>query len=231
MKTKAWKVFDAQVPLLTYDYSFGPGRANALAVGVDGGLFVLSPPCRVDDAVMDALAAFGPVKALVATNAFHHMGIPAWKRRFPDAAIYAPAQSVARVERQSGMSGIQPLAAAASGARLKLVDLPHYKTGEVLAQIESGRGRVWYITDFVFNMRVLPANPIASFVFRVSGSAPGLKFNNVAPLFMVKDKAALKHWLAAEVDRAPPAWLIPAHGDVVEVGADVAKVRKLFAPR
>ena len=28
-----WKVFDAATPILTYEYSFGPGTANALAVG------------------------------------------------------------------------------------------------------------------------------------------------------------------------------------------------------
>jgi len=33
MTPHGWKVFDAHVPVLTYEYSFGLGRANALAVG------------------------------------------------------------------------------------------------------------------------------------------------------------------------------------------------------
>ena len=41
-----WKIFDARAPILTYGYSFGPGTANALAVGVEGGLAIISPPCR-----------------------------------------------------------------------------------------------------------------------------------------------------------------------------------------
>jgi hypothetical protein len=36
-------------------------------------------------------------------------------------------------------------------------------------------------------MPQLPAHPIARFAFRVSGSAPGLRMNGIAPLFMVKE--------------------------------------------
>jgi hypothetical protein len=42
-----WKVFDEKTPVLTYLYSFGPGTANALAVGGADGLLVVSPPSRV----------------------------------------------------------------------------------------------------------------------------------------------------------------------------------------
>jgi hypothetical protein len=188
-----WKVFDERTPVLTYEYSFGPGTANALAVGGEGGLLVVSPPRRVAASVFDDLARFGRVRALVAPNAFHYLGLPAWKKRFPEAGLYAPAQSIARVAKHTGLEGIRPIAdaAAIAGARVELVDMPHYRTGEALVRIRTGRGLVWYVTDVVLNMRDLPGNAIARFVFRVTGSAPGLKFNNVAPLFMVRDKAAL----------------------------------------
>jgi hypothetical protein len=43
-----WQFFDPATPVLTFEYSFGPGTANALAVGVDGGLAIVSPPCRMN---------------------------------------------------------------------------------------------------------------------------------------------------------------------------------------
>lgn len=226
-----WKVFDAEVPILTHEYSFGPGTANALAVGGEGGLFVVSPPRRATAGVFDDLAAFGPVRALVASNAFHYMGVPAWKKRFPEAGLFAPVQSIARVAKHTALEGFRPLAdaAAIAGAKLELIDLPHYKTGEALVRVKTARGLVWYVTDFVLNMPVLPRNPIARLVFKVSGSAPGLKFNNVAPLFMVRDKAALKRWLAAEVAKDPPRWLIPAHGDIVDWSTNPDAARKFFS--
>jgi hypothetical protein len=213
-----WQIFDADLPVLVYEYSFGPGSANALAVRGPGGVIVVSPPWRVSDAAFGDLLPYGKVVALVASNAFHHLGIPEWKRRFPDAAIYAPLQSIARVERKMRFSGVRPLEDASSiaGPRVELIDMPHYKTGEALAKLHTSRGLAWYVTDFMMNMRKLPANPIAKLVFTLSNSAPGLKFNNLTPLFMVKDKAALKRWLAQEFDEAPPQWIIPAHGDVVE---------------
>ena len=74
----------------------------------------------------------------------------------------------------------------------------------------------------------LTASP-AELLAALSGSAPGLKFNNIAPLFMVKDKAALKRWLAAQAASRPPRWLIPAHGDIVDFHADPQAARALFA--
>ena len=225
-----WKVFDAHTPILTYEYSFGPGTANALAVGVEGGILVVSPPCRVASGVFEDLSPYGSVRALVASNAFHYLGLAEWKARFPDAALFAPAQAIARVERQSRLLGIRPLAEAASitGSRLELTDMPHYKTGEVLVRVATERGLVWYVTDIAMNLPVLPRNPVFQLLFRLSGSGPGLKLNNIAPLFMVRDKAALKRWLAAEFEKAPPSWLIPAHGDIVECVANQDAVRKLF---
>jgi hypothetical protein len=229
--TRSWTVFDAETPILTFEYCFGPGLATALAVGGADGLVVVSPPCEVSDAAFDGLEKFGPVRALVASNAYHHMGIPQWKTRFPDAALFAPAQSIARVEKQSGLRGFRPLAEAAdiAGPRLELIDMPHYRTGEVLVRIETAGGLAWYVTDVILNIPVLPPNPVARFLFRVSRSAPGLRYNNIAPLFMVKDKAALKRWLAAEAASRPPRWLIPAHGDIVDFQADPQAARKLFA--
>ena len=228
-----WKVFDPHTPVLTYRYSFGPGTANALAVGGEGGLIVVSPPCRVTAGVFEDLSQYGSVRALVASNAFHYMGLPEWKSRFPDAAIYAPAQSIARVERQTKLDGIRSLAEAKpiTGPRLELVDMPHYKTGEALVRIRTERGLVWYVTDVIMNLRELPTHPIVRLMFRLSGSAPGLKFNNIAPLFMVKDKPALKRWFAVEFERAPPRWLIPTHGDIVELGSNPEAARRLFAAR
>jgi hypothetical protein len=230
MTATCWKVFDARAPILTCEYSFGPGTAVALAVGGQDGLVVVSPPCRVASTAFDELSQYGAVRALVASNAFHYLGIPKWKARFPSAAIFAPAQSIARVERRSGLSGIQPLYEAASitGTRLELADMPYYKTGEVLVRVITDRGLVWYVTDVIMNLPVLPKNPIARLVFGLSHSGPGLKFNNIAPLFMVSDKPALRRWIADEFRKSPPRWLIPAHGEIVDFGASPNAGRDLF---
>lgn len=226
----AWTVFDAASPVLTCTYSFGPGTSNALAIGGAQGLFVVSPPLRARAAMFDELAAYAPVRALVASNAFHFLGIPEWKARFPEAEIYAPAQSIARVERKTGIAGVRPLAdaGALAGPSLELIDMPYYKTGEVLIRASTARGRIWYLTDIVLNMPELPAHPIAKAVFGLSRSAPGLRVNNIGPIFMVRDKRALKRWLAGEMQRDKPQWLIPAHGEIARVDSPADTARELF---
>jgi hypothetical protein len=224
-----WRIFEDKSPVLLYPYSFGPGVANALAVGGEGGLLVISPPWRAAPGVFDDLAAFGAVRALIASNAFHHLGLREWKARFPQAAIFAPAQSIARIAKLSKLEGIRPLAEAQplAGPRVELVDMPHYRTGELLVRIRTDRGLAWYLTDVITNMSELPGSLLFKFLFWLSGSAPGLRFNNVAPLFMVRDKAALRRWLREEFDKNPPQWLIPTHGDIVDF-AQSPEQRTLF---
>ncbi len=140
-----WTVVDAKRPILTYHYSFGPGVGTSFAVAGRDGLVVVSPPCNAPDSAFDELAKHGEVRALVASNAFHHLGLPAWKKRFPKAELFAPAQSIARVQKKSGLDGIRPLAEAKAiaGDDLELVDMPHYKTGEVLVRLRAGDDVVW----------------------------------------------------------------------------------------
>jgi hypothetical protein len=212
-----WIVVDERLPLLTYLYSFGRGLAHSLAVGGPEGLIVVSPPSGVPDAAFSELETHGKVRALVASNAFHHMGLPAWKRRFPDAELFAPRQSIERVEKQSKLANIRPLSAASAitGPDVELVDMPHYKTGEVLVRAKGSAGSIWYVTDCLMNMPRLPPGFPVNLVFKWSNSAPGFKLNGIAPLFMVKDKRAHRRWLKGEVDKAPPALVIPCHGEPV----------------
>jgi hypothetical protein len=226
-----WEILDEKLPILTYRYSFGPGLANALAVGVDGGLVVVSPPCKVEDGVYDDLKRFGDVKAVVASNGFHHLGLPAWKSRFPQATIYAPEQSVARVEMHSKLTGIKPLSAAGGLAKhLELIDMPHYKTGEVMVRISpQGARPTWYLTDVLMNMPTLPPNIIAKLAFGLTGSGPGVKFNNLGAMLMMKDKRAVKKWLFDQVASAPPGKVLVTHGEHFDVSADAKELKEAFA--
>jgi hypothetical protein len=227
---KSWKPLSADPWTAICEYSFGPGSAAALAVSVNGGVLVASPPCNVDEEVFGALAAQGPVRALVATNAFHTLGLAPWKARFPEATVFAPQQSLQRVAKVSGVAGIQPLgeAAAMTGERVTLVDLPYFRTGEALIKVSTAEGLIWYVTDIILNLPRLPAHPLFNVLFRLSDSAPGLRLNRIAPLFMVRDRPALRQWLANEAGREKPRWLVPAHGDIVELGAAPTSLEALF---
>jgi len=228
---RPWQVFDAETPVLTCSYSLGLAVSNALAVGTGDGLVLVSPPYRAPEQAFEGLREYGPVRALVASNAFHHMGIPEWKARFPEAAVFAPAQSVRRVRKKTGIDDVRPLAEAGAivGSQLELVDMPYYRTGEALVRIRSGRGLAWYVTDIILNLRKLPANPILKLLFKLTGSAPGLRYNKIGPKLMVRDGRALKQWLREEFERTRPRWIIATHGAIADLEAEPDAARGLFA--
>ena len=225
-----WTVFDADLPVLTHTYSVGFAVSHALAVGGAQGLIVMSPPYRAAASVFEDLERHGKVRALVASNAFHHMGIPEWKRRYPNAAVFAPAQSLARVRRKTGLDDIAPLARATAiaGPAVHLIDMPYLRMGEALVQMRTARGVAWYVTDIILNLREPPRHPLFGWIYKVTGSAPGLRFNRATGVFMVRDRRALERWIAAQLEADKPRWIIPTHGHVVDVEASREAVRALF---
>lgn len=53
----------------------------------EGGLWVHSP-VALDDSLVADLADLGPIRHIVAPNAFHHIYIADWKRTYPEARLW-----------------------------------------------------------------------------------------------------------------------------------------------
>ena len=226
MRDSSWTIVEPSLPALTYTYVFGPGIANALAIPVEGGFAVVSPPCNAPDTMFTELEKHGPVRALIAPNAFHSLGLAPWKARYPDVPIFAPAQSIARLEKSTKLTGIRPVADMQSmlGDGLEIIDMPYYRTGEVLVRWRIEGGYAWYVTDVIFNMPKVPPGPFG-LVMRWTRSAPGLRRNALAGLFMVKNKRSLYGWLAEQAEKTPPTLVVPCHGEL-ERPADPAAAIK-----
>jgi hypothetical protein len=221
-----WNVADPSLPALTYAYVLGPIHANTLAVPFDGGFAVVSPPAEPSEEAFTGLEKHGPVRAIVAPNAFHTVGIAPWKARYPDVPVFAPAQSIARVQKQSKVGGIQPVAEMAKGLgdRVEMLDMPHYKTGEVLVRWRTEGGWGWYLTDVIMNLPVAPKGLFGA-VFRWTKSGPGFRRNAIAGTFMVKDKRALYAWIVEQAEKTPPTLVINCHGAPVRPSDPAGEIR------
>jgi hypothetical protein len=230
MSAPAWTVVEKSLPAMTWTYNFGPGFANALAVTVEGGgILVVSPPCNVGEECFAELEKRGPIRALVAPNAFHSMGLVPWRARYPDVPVFAPAQSIKRLEKTTKLTGIRPIAEATAllGDRLELVDMPHYKTGEVLVRWQADGSWAWFMTDVAFAMPTLPKG-IFGTAMKLTKSGPGFRRNAIAGFFMVKDKRALYTWLTEQAAEKPPTLIVPCHGAPLTLSDPVAEVRAAF---
>jgi hypothetical protein len=230
MQSTSWTVVDPALPALTYAYSFGPGLASSLALVTGGGVIVVSPPCNPDEAAFTELEKHGPVKAIVAPNSFHTMGLAAWKARHPGAPVFAPAQSIPRVTKRSKIADIRPVAEMAGllGEGVEIIDMPHYKTGEVLIRWRIGTGWGWYVTDVVMNLNA-PLKGLFGLLFKWTKSSPGFRRNALAASFMVKDKRALYAWIAEQAEKTPPSLVVACHGDPVRPSDPVVEIKAALA--
>ena len=106
-----WTILDEAAGILTREYEFAPhSLARMMVARSADGLVAISPASKMPDAAFAELGRFGKVTALVAPNGFHHLGLPEWKQKFPEAKIYAPAAARARIQKkQPALGALAPL--------------------------------------------------------------------------------------------------------------------------
>lgn len=212
----SWRVIDERLPILWRDYSFGPGRATTLVVGIGARkLLAVSPGSKLGDAAHDDLRAHGEVSALVAPNRFHHLGIEEWLERWPGAQAYAGEQSLRRLDKKCSAGAVfKPLSQLpALPGGIAIDNPPGMKNTDLVLRVSSAQGWVWYINDLLMNMSELPRNPLVRFMLGVAGMKKGLCAPRMARLLNVRDRKAVANWLLAELDARPPAVVVFGHGD------------------
>jgi hypothetical protein len=230
---RGWNVLDRERAILWREYSFGPGVATTFVFrGAGDGLIVVSPGVDTDAAALDELSDFGKVVALVATNGYHWLGQRSWRKHFPEARSFSPAQGIARIAKKLPEFGrFEPLAALGTwlGDRAKVVDAPGLKVGNAFATVQGTRGSYFYASDMLSNIAALPS----SFVFRtlmtMTDSAPGYRLFRPSIWLQVKDKRAFRGWMEGEIARSSPVAIVPAHGAPVGGGDIVTTTQALLA--
>lgn len=201
----------AEQPLKVLGAQLG-ARMTVIRLG-SGGLFVHSP-IDPTDALLAELAALGPVQAIVAPNAYHHMYLPAFVRAFPRAQVFA-AEGVARKQPEVQLHGV-------------LGDLPEFLWGREIDQHRlAGQpkmsevaflhrsSRTLIVSDWLVNFAAdKPTSWWSRSFIRLIGAFGGPQQSKVLRL-TVTDRAASRasraHVLAWDFDR-----IIVAHGDIVE---------------
>lgn len=218
MKLHAWTDLVGDGSIKALKYSFGVATANTLAARLDDGSWmVVSPAMKLPDPLYDALASDGGVSALVAPNAYHHMGQAAWRARFPKAVSYAPEGTLKRLASASKGVAYEPLASLTKilPARVRCVVPEGMKVPDLLVFAGSERGNVLFGGDLISNTVSEEMKPVPRFIFGLLGGGPGYRFNSVPGLVYLRDKAAWKRDVLARVEATPPAVVLPAHGNPV----------------
>jgi len=193
-----------------------PLRTTLLRLS-DGGLLMHSP-VRLSDADAQAIDALGPVRHIVAPNAFHHLYAGDAQRRWPGAAL---SKSPALVKKRPDLQAAHVLGDGPPPWRTEDVDLCEIDGAPMAREFvffhrPSG---ALLVTDSAFNIQH-PASTFSALWFRLTGAHKAFVQSRIFAL-VIKDKAA-----AARSGRRVLDWdvrlVVPCHGEVVRDDARAA---------
>ncbi len=181
----------------------------------DGGLLVHSPT-RMGTKTYDTIEKHGTPQILFAPNNYHHLGLPSYRERYPEAAVVASRKALPRLS-DKGNKGLK----AAEDVQ---ADLPQgmrflvsegTKSGETFLSIPSEQGRTWIVCDAFFNA----PGPIAGaqgVLLKMLRTAPGFCVGTTFWLLALKNTKAYLQWLKAKLDEEKPTRLLFSHGAPLE---------------
>ena len=217
---KTWDAYDESLPFAGAIY--GKQRVRMAIFGLGGGaLLVVSPGGPMADEDWEQVSRFGTPRFLLAPNSFHNGGIAAWKARYPEATVVAHPGAQARLRKKVPGVAIEDLSLleAALPEGMRIFGPPMAKQGETWVSAKTSGGVAWFVTDAILNEPRFPPG-IAGFVARLIGFRTELMTNPIFKRLFLKDKAAYKAWVSAELERDRPTLFVPSHGDLLR-GADV----------
>jgi hypothetical protein len=192
----------------------------------EGGLWLHSPT-QPSDALIERVAALGPVRFLIAPNSLHYWWVPDWKARFPDAEVWcAPGleRSAKRALPPHRVLGDAAPAAWADALDQVLV------AGGVLSEVcfLHRASRTLILTDLVENFEPRRARSRwLRLLLRVSGAADP---DGKAPFDMQLSFLGRRKGVRAAVQRMTawqPQRVILAHGRWYEENG-AAELRRAF---
>ena len=202
-----------------------PTRMTAVRLP-DGGLWLHSPT-EPSDALVDRIAALGPIRFLIAPNGLHYWWIPAWKARFPEAEVHC-APGLERSAKRA-LPPHRTLTDAAPGAWAGAIDQVLVE-GPLFSEVAflHRASRTLILTDLIENFEPHRARSrFLRLLLRISGAADP---DGKAPIDMQLSFLFRRKAVRAAVQRMiawQPQRVILAHGRWYEEDA-AAELRRAF---
>ncbi|MFO0633029.1 MAG: DUF4336 domain-containing protein [Nannocystaceae bacterium] len=192
------------------------------AVALERGGLWLHSPIAADAALLDAVAAKGDVRFVVAPNQLHHLFVQPWLERFAGAQLWGAA-GLEHKRSELTFTGFHGTAQDPWHDEIESIRIDGApKLAETV--FFHRRSRTLIVTDLVFNLRTAEGW-LAPLLLRMMG-VHGKLAQSRAWRFGVKDRAAAAA-SARRVLAMSPRRLVVAHGDVIEALPEGALERAL----
>ncbi len=202
-------------------YSFGPGRANTLAVRLEPrSWLIISPSAGAPEAALDEIDREGAATALIAPNAYHHLGQTTWRARFPSAVSYAPEGALPRLAKVCPNVPFRSIRELTLPSHVGFFEPKGMRNPDLMLRVDTPKGIVWFSGDVISN--TTPADLVAPlrWLFTLVGGGPGFRLNNMPAMAYLKDRPTWKASVREAMAAHPPSIVVPAHGDPVTEDAE-----------
>lgn len=191
----------------------------------DNQMLVISPGADLLESFAERFPAFdlpdccGEGITIVMPNAFHYMGVSAWKQRYPNARLLSSEKAKKRLIKMpiDGIDGCETISDGEVGPLPNSFWAvpPGHRGGDLWFVVNDGGRCVWITCDSFLHYPRMSNQPVARFVQKLMGAAPGLKLSRVIKYFLLSDRRSFKRWCLAFLTDHPPTVLLPSHGDVL----------------
>jgi hypothetical protein len=195
--------------------SHGPLPLRAVAVQLrPGAVCVYSPVPRAGNEALRQLGSWGkPI--LLASNAFHTLGLPEHAAAFAEARVVASERASGRIKRKTKLvvESLDVLRVQLP-AHVSLLELPPVRSGEVWLSVRGSDSCAWIVCDGLLNVQRSPGG-LLGVAMKLMRMGPGLSISS-SFRWMVKDRHAYREWLLARIQEDQPTILIPSHGQIIQ---------------
>ena len=187
------------------------GRVMTLARMEDGSV-VVHNAMALGDEQMKQLEAWGEPKHILVPNGFHRLDAPVFKARYPQAKVYAPAGSRAKVEEVLAVDGVYE--DFAGDGRVSLTTLEGVGASEGVMTVRDQGESTVVLNDAVFNGPHVGG--FKGFVLNhITGSTGGPKVSRIFRLFLMKHRADFKAHLERLAATPNLKRIIVSHRDTI----------------
>jgi hypothetical protein len=166
----------------------------------------------LDATEMARLESFGRPAFLIVPNDHHRLDAKAWKTRFPDMVVVAPAGSREKVEE---VVPVDTTAPDFGDERVKFETVPGTREREAALVVSTAYGTTLVLNDLVGNIR--DASGIGGWLLRLAGFAgDDAHVPKVVKLALVKDADALSAQLLQWAGMPSLRRVVVSHGETIE---------------
>ena len=154
-------------------------------------------------------------------NAYHHLGVKAWQKQFPNTKLYASDEALKQLVKKKLYSNKDKIHSVAELKQLlpnnmDITEPAGHRAGDVwLIKHNENKTSLWITCDSFLNYDRVSNQPVARFMQKLLGAAPGLRMSQVVKWFILDDRKDFKKWLIERIAIDNPVALIPSHGEVL----------------